>query len=225
MYNIFIESKLPNPLDEEETNKLFDLIKKGDLNARNKIVIHNIRLVLSRIINRFAIFNIDKEDLVSIGNIGLIKAVDTFDNTKKVKFNTYATTCIDNEIIMYLRKEKNKNLISSIDDEYCKDKKIKIKDTLEDNIDIEKDYLDKEIYAFINEFIEKLSPRDKEIIIKRFGFYGNKTHTQRELAEEFNITKAYVSLIIINNLNKIKKSLLYKGFIEQNNTKIKTRHK
>lgn len=108
---LFIESKLLKPLPKKELYSYLEQCKQGNLKTREQIIIHNIRLVLNQIIKKFANTSYDKKELVSIGIIGLVKSVDTFDLDKKFEFTTYAIRCIDNEILMFLRKAKKQSLI------------------------------------------------------------------------------------------------------------------
>ena len=141
---LFIDAnKLPQPLPKSQVNELLDKVKHGDEDAIKMIIEHNIRLVLYQVNNKFKSVEYDKKDLVSIGNIGLIKAVTTFDKSKNVEFATYATRCIDNEILMFLRKLKKDQKVDSLDKTITHDKEgkeLKIEDTISDENDIVEDY-------------------------------------------------------------------------------------
>ena len=113
---LFLDANdLPKPLSKDELSELFDKIKLGDEEAKNKVIEHNIRLVLYEVTKKFRTVNYDKKDLISIGNVGLIKAVLTFDKSRNMEFATYAVKCIDNEILQFLRKLKKLQNIDSLD--------------------------------------------------------------------------------------------------------------
>ena len=135
---LFIESnKLPKPLSKKELYSYLEQYKQGDLKAREQVIIHNIRLVLNQVSKKFANTPYDKKELVSIGVVGLVKSVDTFDTDKNFEFATYATRCIDNEILMFLRKGKKSAFDQSINTPIGTDKEgneKKIEDILEDVI-------------------------------------------------------------------------------------------
>ena len=174
------------------------------------MIIHNIRLVLHEVTNRFRNIDYDKKDLVSIGSIGLVKAVNTYDITKEVKFATYAVRCIDNEILMFLRKVKHDKNIDSIDKVlfYGKDgSELKLEDILSDDSDLVIDHENSETYKIIRQLINQLPGRDKEIIMLHFGFYNDRIYTQKEIADKFHISQSYVSRVITKIVNKLGKQL------------------
>lgn len=205
---LFVNSnELPYGLSDEETRELLKKIKQGDIESRNILIEHNIRLILYIVSKKFWNNEYDKEELVSIGSIGLIKAANTFDIGKKTRFSTYAARCIINEILMYLKNEKKYPQTESLNESVYKNedsKKLKLEDTINDNTNLEEDYIKKESYDIIMKLVDQLPPRDKEIILLRFGFY-DKPHTQKEIGEIFNITPAGISDITIRVLKKIKK--------------------
>jgi len=224
---LFIDGhKLPKPLSKQEVYELLDKIKQGDEKARTKLVEHNIRLVLYEVTGRFNTVKYDKKDLVSIGNIGLMNAITTFDTTKKVEFATHATRCIDNEILMFLRKIKKHENVDSLDRTINHDKdgnELKIEDTLSDDTDIVEEYTDNETYRIIREIVKELPDRDREIIMLHFGFYNGETHTQKEIAEMLSISQSYVSRLITKIVKRVGKILEEKGLIELR-TKDKDKH-
>ncbi len=192
-------NSFPKPLPAEKEKELLSKVKKyNDTKARNELIEHNLRLV-SHIIKKYYSDYGEQEDLISIGTIGLIKAIDSFDIDKGIKLATYAARCIENEILMYFRgKKKDANNISVnepidtdsegnpltlIDVIYCED-------TISDDIDIKRK--SELLYKYLNE-IE--NPRDREIIIRRYGLYNQKEQTQREIAADMNISRSYVSRI------------------------------
>lgn len=210
-YELFIDGyRLPQPLIKDELDKLIKEACSGSKEARDKLIIHNIRLVLHEVTNRFRNIDYDKKDLVSIGSIGLVKAVNTYDITKEVKFATYAVRCIDNEILMFLRKVKHDKNIDSIDKVlfYGKDgSELKLEDILSDDSDLVIDHENSETYKIIRQLINQLPDRDKEIIMLHFGFYNDRIYTQKEIADKFHISQSYVSRVITKIVNKLGKQL------------------
>ncbi len=215
---LFIDAnKLPQPLPKSQVNELLDKVKHGDEDAIKMIIEHNIRLVLYQVNNKFKSVEYDKKDLVSIGNIGLIKAVTTFDKSKNVEFATYATRCIDNEILMFLRKLKKDQKVDSLDKTITHDKEgkeLKIEDTISDENDIVEDYEKNITYKIIREIVKELPCRDREIIMLHFGFYNNKIHTQKEIADMMSISQSYVSRLITKIVKKLGIQLKKCGVIE-----------
>ncbi len=196
--DLFLDENIPSPLSENEFLTYYQEMQQGDKESRGIIINHNIRLVLDRVVKRFNNTNIDKKDLVSIGLIGLMKAIDTFDIKKGIKFSTYATTCIDNEILMTIRKYrkylKNLSLDYAIMDDDGAD--ILFKDTILDSFDFTLDYEKKETLEILKKLVLELNDRDKEIIMLYFGFYDDRCYNQKEIAKIFNITQSVVSRII-----------------------------
>lgn len=223
---LFIDSViLPSPFSAEETYQLLEKVKHGDIKAKEMLIIHNIKLVLYEVGNKFQFIEHDKEDLVSIGIIGLMKAVDTFDIDKKLKFSTYAAKCIDNEILSSLRSlKKTKNLVSleKIIAMGKRDDDLKLIDILTSDIEVEDYYLTKEENKIIHEIIEKLPIREREIIKMYFRFYDNKKYTYKEIAKKFGITSAYVGILIKKVLNILEKEL-QQNHVISNSNKIKIR--
>lgn len=201
---------IPKPLDATETEKLLALVKVNQ-DARNKIISHNIRLVIYRINTRFEMVDYDKSDLISIGIIGLIKAVDTY-NGKKGKFPTYASKCIDNELLLFLRNLKKDNQCYSLSNEVYPG--IQLEDVLIDDYNIEEDYEQKELYEYVRNIVLNLPDREQKIIKLYFGFYGRK-YKQVEIANILNISQSYVAKNIKRVLSDIgyelkKQKLFYK---------------
>lgn len=205
---LFIESnKLPKPLSKKELYSYLEQYKQGDLKAREQVIIHNIRLVLNQVSKKFANTRYDKKELVSIGVVGLVKSVDTFDTDKNFEFATYATRCIDNEILMFLRKGKKSAFDQSINTPIGTDKEgneKKIEDILEDDIsDFVSDYEDQITYNEVRKIVYNLPDRDREIILLYFGFIDDHSYTQKEIADKLNITQSYVSKLIIKIVKRI----------------------
>lgn len=198
---------LPPPLTKEEEESLVMLSNKGDMSARNKLIEHNLRLVVF-LAKKYDNTMYDLEDLVSIGTIGLIKGVKTYNLDKNIKLATYASRCIDNEILMFLRKNKKRKTEISFEDSINLDSEgneLHLEDVFgtEDNI-VEKEYesiVDKE--CLINE-IENLSKRDKEILILRYGLNNKKEYTQKEVADMLGISQSYISRIEKKAIKRLK---------------------
>ena len=202
---------LPEPLSKEEEEKYVDMFQNGDLKARDKLIEHNLRLVVF-LAKKYENTKIDLEDLVSIGTIGLIKGVNTYQNDKNIKLATYASRCIDNEILMYLRKTKKKRTEVSFEDSLSFDSEgneLHLEDVLgtDDNIVTKpiEDELDKKL---MYKEVSKLGKRDKEIIELRYGLNGKKEMTQKEVANMLGISQSYISRIekkVIKKLSSIIK--------------------
>ncbi len=206
----------PPPLSSEEEDKYVDLMLKGDKNARNILIEHNLRLV-AHIVKKFDSKSTETDDLISIGTIGLIKGVDTYKKTPKVKITTYAARCIQNEILMYYRSNKKNQFTVSLNDSIGYDKEgneINLVDMLEDKSE---DILDtiqiKDNINLLNKYMKKLNKREKEIIIKRYGLNNEKDLTQKEIADSLGISRSYVSRIEKRALTKILRE-----FIKSKNT-------
>ena len=193
-------------------------MKNGDMVARDKIINHNIRLVINEVIKKFPNSPYDVKELVSIGLIGLIKSVDTFDITKGLQFATYSTRCINNEILMFMRKGKKYINDTSLEQPLGTDKEekeLKVEDTLSaSDSDFVLEYENNESYKVIRNVVNSLPERDKNVIIKHFGFKNNNPMTQREIADELGLSQSYVSRIIKKVLKDISMQLKVLGIIE-----------
>lgn len=207
-YLFFVGSTdvLPEPLSKEEEEKYVTKFLSGDMKARDKLIEHNLRLVVF-LAKKYENTKIDLEDLVSIGTIGLIKGVNTYQNDKNIKLATYASRCIDNEILMYLRKTKRKRTEVSFEDSLSYDaegNELHLEDVLgtDDNIVTKpiEDELDK--FLMYRE-VSKLADRDKEIIELRYGLNGKKEMTQKEVANLLGISQSYISRIEKKVIKKI----------------------
>ena len=198
LFFIGSSDKLPAPLSKEEEEKLVNDFHNGDLNAKNKLIEHNLRLVVY-LSKKYDSSNIDLEDLVSIGTIGLIKGINTYKGDKNIKLATYASRCIDNEILMFLRKNKKRRGDISLDESLSFDKEGN-ELTLEDVLGTEDDIVTKNIEEedtkkiMIDE-INKLNERDKKIMVMRYGLDGNEELTQKEVASILGISQSYISRI------------------------------
>lgn len=180
---------LPKSLLKDENKRLIKLMLEGDFDARQKLIESNMRLVTYRVSTRFGTVNYDKEELISIGNLGLIKAVDTFDPKREISLATYAIKCIDNEIYMFLRKLKKVQADISLSQPvniFSKDKERHIEDFLSDGLDIEEEYLNAETILRVRELVKKLPPALRETVNLYYGFNGGKRYTQEEIAKKAN---------------------------------------
>lgn len=207
----------PFPLSEEEESKYICLMEKGDKNARSKLIEHNLRLV-AHIVKKFESFNENPDDLISIGTIGLIKGIDTYNSSKKVKITTYAAKCIENEILMYIRSNKKNTNNISLNDSIGFDKEgneITLLDILaEKNIAFNDKVFEKENIYLLKEYIESLNKREKEVIIYRYGLLNNEELTQKEIAKKMGISRSYVSRIEKRALVKILRKFLKNNNVE-----------
>ena len=198
---------LPEPLSKEEEIKYVELSMNNDEKARNKLIEHNLRLVVF-LAKKYDNTSTDLEDLVSIGTIGLIKAVNTYRLDKNIKLATYASRCIDNEILMYLRKTKRKRTEVSFEDSLSYDadgNELHLEDVLGTDADVVTKGLDDELdKSMMLEEIEKLNPRDKEIIELRYGLNGKKEMTQKDVATLLGISQSYISRIEKKVIKKLK---------------------
>ena len=198
---------LPEPLSKEEEIKYVELSMKNDPKARNILIEHNLRLVVF-LAKKYDNTSTDLEDLVSIGTIGLIKAVNTYRLDKNIKLATYASRCIDNEILMYLRKNKRKRTEVSFEDSLSYDadgNELHLEDVLGTDADIVTKGLDDELdKTLMLEEIQKLTMRDKEIIELRYGLNGKTEMTQKDVAGLLGISKSYISRIEKKVIKKLK---------------------
>ena len=202
---------LPEPLSKEEEDRYITLFLNGDMKARDKLIEHNLRLVVF-LAKKYENTKIDLEDLVSIGTIGLIKGVNTYQNDKNIKLATYASRCIDNEILMYLRKTKKKRSEVSFEDSLSFDAEGN-ELHLEDVLGTEEDIVTKQIENELDKYmmyreVAKLNDRDREIIELRYGLNGKKEMTQKEVANLLGISQSYISRIekkVIKKLSNIIK--------------------
>ena len=188
----------PKPLSASAEKELLDKAKKGDSSARNRLIEHNLRLV-SHIVKKYYSDYDEQEDLISLGTIGLIKGIDSFDPEKGARLVTYAARCVENEILMYFRGKKKDSNVVSVNEPIDSDSEgnpltlidvIYTEDTISDDIDL------KNKTRRLYELIEQISnEREREIIIQRYGLYNTKAYTQREIAKRMNISRSYVSRI------------------------------
>ena len=198
---------LPPPLDKDEEENLVKLSNSGDLDARNKLIEHNLRLVVF-LAKKYDNTMYDLEDLVSIGTIGLIKGIKTYKLDKNIKLATYASRCIDNEILMFLRKNKRRMNEISLEDTINFDSEgneLKFEDIFGTEEDVvEKELENKENQKLMINEILKLNERDKIIKEKRYGLFGNEELTQKEIANKMSISQSYISRIEKKVVKKLK---------------------
>lgn len=199
-------NSFPKPLTAKKERELLEKMHQGDKGARNTLIEHNLRLV-SHIVKKYYSEYDEQEDLISLGTVGLIKGIDSFDMDKGARLVTYAARCIENEILMYFRsKKKDANVVSVNEPIDCDSEGnpltlidvIYTEDTISDDIDLKNKV--RRLYELIDDVPDE---REREIIIKRYGLYNTKAYTQREIAEKMNISRSYVSRIekrVIENL-------------------------
>ena len=199
--------KLPEPLSKEDEMYYVELASKGDSMARNKLIEHNLRLVVF-LSKKYENTNVDLEDLVSIGTIGLIKGINTYKGDKNIKLATYASRCIDNEILMYLRKNKKKKGEVSFEDSLSYDSdgnELRLEDILGTDSDIVTKNLDDETdRKLLRNEIEKLNGRDKQIMVLRYGLMGYDEMTQKDVADLLGISQSYISRIEKKVIRRLK---------------------
>ena len=196
------------PLTPEEERHYLQEYKQGSLEAKNILIERNLRLV-AHIVKKYQGASEELDDLISIGTIGLIKAVQTFDSAKASKLSTYAARCIDNELLMLLRSRKKSNREVSLYEPIGTDKEgneISLLDVIEtEPVDVVKNYALKQDTTLLYRLLpEILSQREQESLKLRYGLYGEKELTQREIAKRLNISRSYVSRIEKNALLKLR---------------------
>ncbi len=206
---------LPAPLSPEEEEKVIKMLDNEleQKEARKTLVERNLRLVVY-IAKKFENTGIGIEDLISIGTIGLMKSVNTFNSEKKIKLATYASRCIENEILMYLRRNNKIKTEVSIDEPLNKDSdgnELLLSDILGTDPDITYRKLEDEVdMKLLREAIKKLNDREKNIMEMRFGFISGKEKTQKEVADELGISQSYISRLEKKIINKMKKEIMSK---------------
>lgn len=209
-FALHIESSavFPKPLSKKDENECFERMAEGDSSARNRLIEHNLRLV-AHIVKKYSSSAHEQDELISVGTIGLIKAVSSFDYSKGAKFATYASRCIENEILMQFRAAKKSASDVYINEPVETDKDgnaLTLMDLIDDGIDIHEqvDILirSRQLYGFLRECLDE---RELDIIIYRYGLYGSKPHTQNETAIKMGISRSYVSRLEKKAIGKLKK--------------------
>ncbi len=197
----------PKPLSAKEEEEAFRLMAEGDPSARGKLIEHNLRLV-AHVVKKYYTTAADSEELISIGTVGLIKAVNTFNKSKSTRFATYAAKCIDNEVLMFFRSAKKSARDVYLDDPVDTDKDgnsmslmdiISEDDNMVDKIDTM--IKTRQLYGFVESCLDD---REKQIIRLRYGLYGTMPMTQREVADKLSISRSYVSRIEKKALEKLR---------------------
>ena len=204
------DDKLPPPLSKDEELKYLIELKSGNTKARDILIEHNLRLVVF-LAKKYESTGYDMEDLVSIGSIGLIKGINTYKIDKNIKLATYASRCIANEILMYIRKNKNRKTEISLEDALNYDQdgnELHLEDVMGTPDDlVVKELEESEEKRLLTKEIELLDERDKRIMIMRYGLYNTKEYTQKEVADKLNISQSYISRIEKKVINNLKNSL------------------
>ena len=199
--------KLPPPLDKDEELACIIKAQEGDEDARNKLVEHNLRLVVF-LAKKYENTSYDLEDLVSIGSIGLIKGINTYKIDKNIKLATYASRCIANEILMFLRKNKKRRVEVSLEEALNYDSEgneLHLEDVLGTDVELVPNlYQDKVNREFLDNEVKELNKRDKEIITLRYGLNNTKEYTQKEVADMLGISQSYISRIEKKVIKKLK---------------------
>ncbi len=201
---------LPMPMEADEENECLLRLMSGDEKARNELIERNLRLVVY-IAKKFESSGVDLEDLISVGSIGLIKAVKTFNLDKKIKLATYASRCIENEILMHLRKVSKQRKETSLDKPLSYDSdgnELLLSDILGVDADEVFGYMETSVEKdAVWKVLEKLSAREQEIMKMRFGLVGGQEKTQKEVADILNISQSYISRIEKKILVKMRKNI------------------
>lgn len=203
--------KLPPPLSKEDELKYLIRAKTGDEEARNFLIEHNLRLVVF-LAKKYENTTYDIEDLVSIGSIGLIKGINTYKIDKNIKLATYASRCISNEILMFLRKNKRKKAEVSLEDALNYDaegNELHLEDILGTDADLVPNEYEKQVdKEILSKEIEDLQDRDKEIMTLRYGLNNTKEYTQKKVAEILGISQSYISRIEKKVIRKLKQVMI-----------------
>ncbi|MBQ3724649.1 MAG: RNA polymerase sporulation sigma factor SigE [Oscillospiraceae bacterium] len=214
IYYIGGSDTLPPPLPREEEAVLIGRLAQGDSEARQRLIERNLRLVVY-IAKRFDNTGINIEDLISIGTIGLIKAVNTFQSDKNIKLATYASRCIENEILMYLRKNSNTRTEVSLDEPLNTDwdgKELLLSDVMGTEPDVVMRPLEEDVdRQLLHSAVAKLAPREREIIAMRFGLSGRKELTQKEVADHLGISQSYISRLEKRIILRLKREMMKLG--------------
>ena len=211
--HVLPKSSFPKPLSKKEELKYINLLKDGNLDAKNKLIKHNLRLV-AHISKKYHFKNHETDDLISIGTIGLIKAVNTFKPEKGVRLSSYSARCIENEILMYFRNTNKSSLDVSIDEPIETDKNgnvLTLMDTIASNESIaDKIDTQSDVQNLKNSILKFLTPRERIIICLRYGLGGNKPLPQREVAKKLKISRSYVSRLEKKSVKILKDAFMAK---------------
>ena len=201
---------LPPPLEREDEERAIAALDRGDEAARRRLIEHNLRRVVY-LAKRFENTGVNLEDLISIGTIGLIKAVNTFNSEKRIKLATYASRCIENEILMYLRKTGSQRVELSIDEPLNTDwdgNELLLSDILgTDEDEVCRPLEDDAEKRMLLEAVERLEGREREIIRLRFGLEGSREYTQKEVADLLGISQSYISRLEKRSLTRLRREM------------------
>lgn len=196
------------PLSKQEEADCFEAMAQGNREAREKLILHNMRLV-AHITKKYGVPQPEQEELISIGTVGLVKAVDSFDNSKGARFATYASRCIENEILMSFRSQKKRADQIYMGEPIETDgdgNQLTLMDIIDDGTDLPElvDTLiqSKQLYQYLEQCLD---PRESEILVHRYGLYGHPPMTQREVAKKLNISRSYVSRLEKHAIEKLRK--------------------
>ena len=211
LYSLQLQTgSFPKTLTEEEERHYLRLAQQGDLSARNVLIERNLRLV-AHIMKKYYAQSGDQEDLISIGTIGLIKGITTFDDSKGARLATYAARCVENEILMYFRSQKKSSQDVSLSD-YIETggdgAALSLMDVVSDEEDLLEQVSNREDLRRLCLAVDRvLSPQEKEVVVLRYGLSGNRAHRQREVADLTGISRSYVSRIEKRVLEKLRRAL------------------
>ena len=200
----------PKPLSAREEIETFAAMRAGDRSAREKIIRHNLRLV-AHVAKKYYAQPGDQEDLISIGTIGLMKAVDTFDTTRKARFATYASRCIENELRMHFRRERRNGVVVSLQETLeagKEDSALTLSDVLQDGFCMEDACERQDEARRLRRLIEGLPARERKLILLRYGLAGQPPLTQLETAQLLQISRSYVSRLETHALEQLRKGWL-----------------
>ena len=200
----------PKPLSAREEIETFAALRAGDRSAREKIIRHNLRLV-AHVAKKYYAQPGDQEDLISIGTIGLMKAVDTFDTTRKARFATYASRCIENELRMHFRRERRNGVVVSLQETLeagKEDSALTLSDVLQDGFCMEDACERQDEARRLRRLIEGLPARERKLILLRYGLAGQPPLTQLETAQMLQISRSYVSRLETHALEQLRKGWL-----------------
>ena len=206
----------PKPLSAREEIETFAALRAGDRSAREKIIRHNLRLV-AHVAKKYYAQPSDQEDLISIGTIGLMKAVDTFDTTRKARFATYASRCIENELRMHFRRERRNGVVVSLQETLeagKEDSALTFSDVLQDGFCMEDACERQDEARRLRRLIEGLPARERKLILLRYGLAGQPPLTQLETAQLLQISRSYVSRLETHALDQLRKGWLQESSVE-----------
>ncbi len=202
---------LPPPLKPEEESRTLELLEQGDAGAKSRLIERNLRLVVY-IARRFENTGVNIEDLISIGTIGLIKAVGTYRRDKNIKLATYASRCIENEILMHIRKIANQKTEVSLDEPINTDwdgNELLLSDVLGTDSDLIMRPLEDEVdHQLLHDALSKLPEREKNIMVLRYGLQGKKERTQKEVADMMGISQSYISRLEKRIMGRLRREIL-----------------